>query len=227
MHPPPAPLPLQGALLLVLFQTSHALEHLLTHKAQGNLTALYDTIPTSAVLVEVGGGQRALGGAACMLALATSLSSRYSEERCSGREERAAGVFGAPCRQRHGLCFCSGRLQAPACLHPPARQARAKGYWRAPPARRCCRTAPPTWPARGRSRRAKWRWGPSCWSSRGSRWACAQVLAAGLGRGPAAGAVSQLQRQQRQGMRGRRRACCNAAALAAGGRLDCHRLLRS
>lgn len=27
----------QGALLLVLFQTSHALEHKLSHKAQGNL----------------------------------------------------------------------------------------------------------------------------------------------------------------------------------------------
>lgn len=50
---PVAPTLLQGALLLVLFQTSHTLEHLLTHKAQGNLQALYDTIPTSAVVVKV------------------------------------------------------------------------------------------------------------------------------------------------------------------------------
>ena len=56
---------LQGALLLVLFQTSHTLEHLLTHRAQGNLAELYDTIPTSAVLVQVGGpgGAPELGSA--------------------------------------------------------------------------------------------------------------------------------------------------------------------
>jgi hypothetical protein len=42
---------LQGALLLVLFQTSHSLEHLLTAKAQGNLAALYDAMPKEATLV--------------------------------------------------------------------------------------------------------------------------------------------------------------------------------
>jgi hypothetical protein len=46
---------LQGALLLVLFQSSHALEHLLTERAQGNLAALYDAIPKEAVLVTVDG----------------------------------------------------------------------------------------------------------------------------------------------------------------------------
>ncbi|GAB4823392.1 hypothetical protein N2152v2_010438 [Parachlorella kessleri] len=56
---------IEGALLLVLFQTSHTLEHLLTHRAQGNLAELYDTIPTSAVLVQVGGpgGAPELGSA--------------------------------------------------------------------------------------------------------------------------------------------------------------------
>lgn len=46
---------LQGALLLVLFQTSHALEHLLTAKAQGNLAALYDAMPKEATLVATAG----------------------------------------------------------------------------------------------------------------------------------------------------------------------------
>jgi heavy metal translocating P-type ATPase len=45
--------PLEGALLLVLFQTSHALEHLLTAKAQGNLQALYDAVPDHATIVQV------------------------------------------------------------------------------------------------------------------------------------------------------------------------------
>eukprot|EP00887_Chlorella_sp_A99_P006718 scaffold3.g6718.t1 len=45
---------LEGALLLVLFQTSHALEHLLTHKAQGNLAALYEAVPSAATLVRLG-----------------------------------------------------------------------------------------------------------------------------------------------------------------------------
>ena len=46
--------PLEGALLLVLFQTSHAVEHLLTAKAQGNLQALYNTIPDHAEIVRMG-----------------------------------------------------------------------------------------------------------------------------------------------------------------------------
>lgn len=45
---------LQGALLLVLFQTSHVVEHLLTDRAQGNLAALYDAMPKEAVLVGMG-----------------------------------------------------------------------------------------------------------------------------------------------------------------------------
>jgi heavy metal translocating P-type ATPase len=45
--------PLEGALLLVLFQTSHAVEHLLTAKAQGNLQALYDAIPDHADIVQL------------------------------------------------------------------------------------------------------------------------------------------------------------------------------
>jgi len=45
--------PLEGALLLVLFQTSHAVEHLLTAKATGNLQALYDAIPDHADVVEL------------------------------------------------------------------------------------------------------------------------------------------------------------------------------
>lgn len=45
--------PLEGALLLVLFQTSHALEHALADKARGNLQALYDAVPDTATLVEV------------------------------------------------------------------------------------------------------------------------------------------------------------------------------
>jgi Zn2+/Cd2+-exporting ATPase len=45
--------PLEGALLLVLFQTSHAVEHLLTAKAQGNLQALYDAVPDHADIVQL------------------------------------------------------------------------------------------------------------------------------------------------------------------------------
>lgn len=45
---------LEGALLLVLFQTSHVVEHLLTDRAQGNLAALYDAMPKEAVLVGMG-----------------------------------------------------------------------------------------------------------------------------------------------------------------------------
>lgn len=45
--------PLEGALLLVLFQTSHVVEHLLTDKAQGNLQALYDAVPDTAALVDL------------------------------------------------------------------------------------------------------------------------------------------------------------------------------
>ena len=52
----------QGALLLVLFQTSHVVEHLLTHKAQGNLLALYDAMPTSASLVSLNPGGAGGGG---------------------------------------------------------------------------------------------------------------------------------------------------------------------
>lgn len=55
---PPAYSAAQGALLLVLFQTSHVVEHRLTERAQGNLAALYDTMPKAAVLVQLapGGG---------------------------------------------------------------------------------------------------------------------------------------------------------------------------
>jgi len=47
-------LPLEGALLLVLFQTSHAVEHLLTARAQGSLKALYASVPDHADLVSLG-----------------------------------------------------------------------------------------------------------------------------------------------------------------------------
>ena len=49
-----AGLPLEGALLLVLFQTSHAVEHMLTDKAQGSLKALFDSIPNHADVVDIG-----------------------------------------------------------------------------------------------------------------------------------------------------------------------------
>jgi len=49
-----AGLPLEGALLLVLFQTSHAVEHMLTDKAQGSLKALFDSIPNHADVVDMG-----------------------------------------------------------------------------------------------------------------------------------------------------------------------------
>lgn len=43
----------QGALLLVLFQVSHTVEHVLTKRAQGNLKNLFDRVPDEAVLVEL------------------------------------------------------------------------------------------------------------------------------------------------------------------------------
>lgn len=48
-----AGLPLEGALLLVLFQTSHAVEHMLTDRAQGSLEALFDSIPDHADLLQM------------------------------------------------------------------------------------------------------------------------------------------------------------------------------
>lgn len=48
-----AGLPLEGALLLVLFQTSHAVEHMLTEKAQGSLKTLFDSIPDHADIIEL------------------------------------------------------------------------------------------------------------------------------------------------------------------------------
>lgn len=44
---------MQGALLLVLFQVSHALEHALTDRAEGNLKRLFDRVPDQAVLVDL------------------------------------------------------------------------------------------------------------------------------------------------------------------------------
>lgn len=41
----------QGALLMVLFEGSHVLEHKLTGEAQGNLQALFDATPEHATLV--------------------------------------------------------------------------------------------------------------------------------------------------------------------------------
>jgi cation transport ATPase len=46
---------LEGALLLVLFQVSHTVEHKLTDQAQGNLRTLFDSIPESATVVELDG----------------------------------------------------------------------------------------------------------------------------------------------------------------------------
>lgn len=46
-----AGLPLEGALLLVLFQTSHAVEHMLTEKAQGSLRTLFDSVPDHADVI--------------------------------------------------------------------------------------------------------------------------------------------------------------------------------
>lgn len=43
----------QGALLMVLFEGSHVLEHKLTGEAQGNLQALFDATPEHATLVEL------------------------------------------------------------------------------------------------------------------------------------------------------------------------------
>lgn len=50
--------PLEGALLLVLFQTSHVVEHVLTAKAQGSLTALYDAAPQHATIVSLDAAQQ-------------------------------------------------------------------------------------------------------------------------------------------------------------------------
>ena len=44
---------LQGALLLVLFQCSHTIEHMLTDKAHGNLSALMDGCPETANVVDL------------------------------------------------------------------------------------------------------------------------------------------------------------------------------
>lgn len=43
----------QGALLMVLFEGSHVLEHKLTDQAQGNLQALFDATPEHATLVDL------------------------------------------------------------------------------------------------------------------------------------------------------------------------------
>ncbi|KAK9811372.1 hypothetical protein WJX72_002746 [[Myrmecia] bisecta] len=43
----------EGALLLVLFQVSHTVEHELTHRAAGDLRSLFDSIPQHAVLVKL------------------------------------------------------------------------------------------------------------------------------------------------------------------------------
>lgn len=40
-------------MLLVLFQVSHTLEHVLTKRAQGNLQNLFDRVPDEAILVEL------------------------------------------------------------------------------------------------------------------------------------------------------------------------------
>lgn len=48
-----AGLPLEGALLLVLFQTSHAVEHMLTDKARGSLKALFESVPDHADLIRL------------------------------------------------------------------------------------------------------------------------------------------------------------------------------
>ncbi len=44
---------MQGALLLVLFQGSHMVEHVLTHRAQGDLRSLFNRVPDTAVLVDM------------------------------------------------------------------------------------------------------------------------------------------------------------------------------
>lgn len=43
----------QGALLLVLFNVSHTIEHVLTDKARDSLTTLLDQIPQQAALVSL------------------------------------------------------------------------------------------------------------------------------------------------------------------------------
>ena len=55
---------LQGALLLVLFQVSHTVEHVLTERARGNLRSLFDRIPDRAVVVQLDDqGSPAIAGA--------------------------------------------------------------------------------------------------------------------------------------------------------------------
>lgn len=49
----------QGALLLLLFRVSHQLEDRLTEKAAGSLQRLFDSVPDSAVVVEVEAGSGA------------------------------------------------------------------------------------------------------------------------------------------------------------------------
>lgn len=43
----------QGALLLVLFQASHTVEHKLTERAQGNMESLVSRVPNTVTLVEL------------------------------------------------------------------------------------------------------------------------------------------------------------------------------
>ena len=44
---------LQGALLLVLFQASHTIEHKLTEQAQGNMETLVSQVPETASVVQL------------------------------------------------------------------------------------------------------------------------------------------------------------------------------
>ena len=46
---------LQGALLLVLFQASHTIEHKLTERAQGNMETLVSQVPETAAVVQLKG----------------------------------------------------------------------------------------------------------------------------------------------------------------------------
>lgn len=51
----------QGALLLVLFQVSHTVEHMLTDRAQGDLTSLFDKCPPPPSQSDVNAGSPSLG----------------------------------------------------------------------------------------------------------------------------------------------------------------------
>ena len=44
---------MQGALLLVLFQASHTIEHKLTEQAQGNMEILVSQVPETASVVQL------------------------------------------------------------------------------------------------------------------------------------------------------------------------------